>query len=134
MPILMLKSTRYVVIPGRTAKPIHVQVPVNPAHYLHVYPVDENALQGAAAGIYKHRTKSCLETLLILYSNLGDDDVTLTIGEVVAKANMCSLGTKVKPGVNSIAKQDDNKAKELRNKLKLDVNELVSNNLKPELF
>ena len=49
-----------------------------------------------------------METLLILYSNLGDDNVTLTIGEVVAEANMCSLGTKVKPGINSIAKQVDN--------------------------
>ena len=100
-PILMLKSTRHVVIPGRTARPIHVQVPVNPAHYLHVYPLDENALTGAAAGVYKFRTQQCSENLLILYSNLGDDDVTLTIGEVVAEANMCSLGTIVKPGINS---------------------------------
>ena len=48
---------------------------------------------------------------------------------------MCSLGTKVKPGINSIAKQvDKNKAKELRSKLKLDVNEIDPNDLKPELF
>ena len=66
---------------------------------------------------------------------LGDDDITLTIGEVVAKANMCSLGAKVKPEINSIAKQvDNNKAKELWNKLKLNVNEIVPNDLKPELF
>ena len=131
----MLKSTWHVVIPGRTARPIHVQVPVNPAHYLHVYPLDENALTGAAAVVYKFRTQQCSENLLILYSNLGDDDVTLTIGEVVAEANMCSLGTKVKPGINSIAKQvDNNKAQELWSKLKLNVNELVPNDLKPELF
>ena len=134
-PVLMLRSTRCVVIPGRTAKPIHVQVPVNPAHYLHVYPVDEHALQGATEAVYKFRTQSCTETLLILYANLGDDDITLTIGEVVAEANMCSLGAKVKPEINSIAKQVDNhKTKELWNKLKLNVNELVPNDLKPELF
>ena len=48
---------------------------------------------------------------------------------------MCSLGAKVKPEINSIAKQVDNhKTKELWNKLKLNVNELVPNDLKPELF
>ena len=58
-----------------------------------------------------------------------------TIGEVIAEANMCSLGTKIKPGINSIAKQvDKNKAQELWNKLKLNDNELVSNDLKPDLF
>ena len=59
----------------------------------------------------------------------------MTVGEVVAEANMCSLGTKVKPGVNTIAKQvDKNKAKELWSKLKLDFNVLVPKDLKPELF
>ena len=29
--ILMLKSAQHVITPGRTAKPISVQVPVNPA-------------------------------------------------------------------------------------------------------
>ena len=50
---------------------------------------------------------------------------------------MCSLGTKIKPRVNSIAKQvDKDRAHELWNKLKLNENELVSNNstLKPNLF
>ena len=35
-PILMLKSAWHVIIPGRTARLVRVQVPVNPAHYLHV--------------------------------------------------------------------------------------------------
>ena len=131
----MLKSARHVVIPGRTAKSVSVQVPVNPAHYLHVYPVDENATSGATAGVYKFRTQQCSEKLLILYANVGDEPVTLTIGEVIAEANMCSLGTKIKPGINSIAKQvDKNRAQELWNKSKLNDNELVSNDLKPDLF
>ena len=72
---------------------------------------------------------------MILYANLGDDDITLTIGEVVAEANMCSLGAKVKPEINSITKKVDNhKTKELWNKLKLDVNEIVPDNMKPELY
>ena len=113
-PILMLKSAQHVIIPGRTARPVSVQVPVNPAHYLHVYPLDENALDGATAGVYKFRTQQCSEKLLILYANVGDEPVTLTIGEVIAEANMCSLGTKIKPGINSIAKQvDKNRAQEL---------------------
>ena len=63
--------------------------------------------------------------------------VTLTIGEIIAKANMCSLGTKIKPKINSIAKQvDADRAHELWNKLKLNENELFSNDstLKPDLF
>ena len=48
---------------------------------------------------------------------------------------MCSLGTRIKPGINSIAKKiDKNKTQELWKKLKLDNNELVSDNLKPDLF
>ena len=72
---------------------------------------------------------------MILYANVGDEPVTLTIGEIVAKANVCSLGTKIKPRVNSIAKQvDKDRAHELWNKLKLNENELVVNDLKPDLF
>ena len=94
-PILLLKSVQHVVIPGRTAKSVSVQVPVNPAHYLHVYPVDENATSGATAGVYKFMTQQCSEKLLILYANVGDEPVTLTIGEIIAEASMCSLGTKI---------------------------------------
>ena len=90
-PILMLKSAQHVIIPGRTARPVSVQVPVNPAHYLHVYPLNEDALDGATAGVYKFRTQQFCENLLVLYTNVGDKPVTLTIGEIIAKADMCSL-------------------------------------------
>ena len=43
--------------------------------------------------------------LLILYANFEDKPVTLTIGEVIAEANVCSLGTKVKQKINSVTKQ-----------------------------
>ena len=56
-PILMQKSAQHVTIPGRTARPVSVHVPVNPAHYLHVYPLDEDELNGATAGVYKFRTQ-----------------------------------------------------------------------------
>ena len=55
--ILMLKSAQHVIITGRTARPVSVQVPVNPALYLHVYPLDEDVLDGATAGVYKFRTQ-----------------------------------------------------------------------------
>ena len=64
-PILMLKSAQHVIIPGRTARPVSVQVPVNPAHYLHVYPLNEDALDGATAGVYKFRTQQFCENLWI---------------------------------------------------------------------
>ena len=72
---------------------------------------------------------------MILFANVGDELVTLTIGEVIAEASMFSLGTKVKPGINSIAKHvDKNKAQELWSKLKLHDNKLVPQDLKPDLF
>ena len=77
-------------MPGRTARHVSVQVPVNPAHYLHEYPLNEDALDGATAGDYKFS-----ENLLILYMNVGDKLVTLTIGEIIAEADICSLGTKI---------------------------------------
>ena len=46
-PILMLRSAQHIIIPGRTARSVSVQVPVNPAHYLHVYPIDDEAIHGA---------------------------------------------------------------------------------------
>ena len=91
-PISMLRSARHVIIPGRTAQPISFQIPVNPAHYLHVYPLNKEALDGATAEIYKFRTQQFNENFVILYANVGDKPVTLTIGEVIAEANMCSLG------------------------------------------
>ena len=66
---------------------------------------------------------------------LGDDDITLTIGEIVAEANICSLGAKVKPEINSIAKKVDvHKTEELWKKLKLNVNKDVPEDVKPELY
>ena len=105
-PILMLRSAQHIIIPGRTARSVSVQVPVNPAHYLHVYPVDDEAIHGATGGVYKFRTQQFNENLLILYAN-----------EVIAEANMCSLGTEVKPKINSITKQSNlDKSKELWSK------------------
>ena len=76
-----------------------------------------------------------IENLLILYVNTGEDDISLTIGEIVAEANMCSLGEKVKPEVNSIAKKVEvHKTAELWKKLKLNVNKVVPENIKPELY
>ena len=88
-------------------------------------------------GVYKFRTQQCNENLLILYANVGDEPVTLTFNEVIAEANMGSLGTKVKPKINSITKQSNqDRSKELWSKLKLEQNEFVSSDSKlgPELF
>ena len=56
-PVLMLKSAEHVIIPSRTARHVSVHVPVNLAHYLHVYPLNEDALDGVTPGVYKFRTQ-----------------------------------------------------------------------------
>ena len=109
---------------------------MNPAHYLHVYPLDEDILDGATAGVYKFRTQQFCETLLTLYTNVGYKPVTLTIGEIIPEANMCSLETKDKPKINSITKQINlDRSNELWGKLKLEQNEFVfsDSKLRPEL-
>ena len=63
-----------------------------------------DALDGATAGVYKFRTQQFSENSLILYTNVGDELVTLTIGKIIAKADKCSLGIKIKPKINSITK------------------------------
>ena len=68
---------------------------------------------------------------------LETNQLTLTIGEIIAEADMCSFGTKIKPKINSITKQvNPDRANELWSKLKLEQNEFVSSdsNLRPELF
>ena len=75
--------------------------------------------------------------LLILYANFEDKPVTLTIGEVIAEANVCSLGTKVKQKINSVTKQvNPDRAKKLWSKLKLEHNKFTSSDsmLRTELF
>ena len=88
-----------------------------------VYLMNEDALDGATAGVYKFRTQQFNENLLILYANVGDKPVTLTVGEVISKADMCSLGTKVKLKIYSVTKQFNlDRANELWSKLKLEQN------------
>ena len=84
-PILMLSCARHVIIPGRTVRSVSVQVPVNPAYYLHVYLMDVDVLNGAPSGVYKFRTQQFSKNLLILYTDDGDKPVMLTIGEVIAE-------------------------------------------------
>ena len=94
-------------------------------------------MDGATAEVYKFMTQQFNECLLILYVNIGDKPVTLTIGVVKAKANMYSLGTEVKTKINSVTKQvKPDRAKELWSKLKFEQNKLVSSDsmLRTELF
>ena len=93
--------------------------------------MDVYALNGATGGVYKFRTQQFSKNLSILYANVGDQPVTLTIGEVIAKADMCPLGTRVKPKINSITKQSNpDRAQKLWCKLKLEHNEFVSSDSK----
>ena len=46
--------------------------------------MDVDALSGATGGVYKLRTQQFSKYLLILYENVGDELVMLTIDEVIA--------------------------------------------------
>ena len=99
--------------------------------------MDVDALNRATGGVYKFRTQPFRKNLLILYANVGNKPVMLTIGEVIAEVDMCSQETRVKPKINLITKQSNpDRAQELWSKLKLEHNEFVSSDskLKTELF
>ena len=134
-PVFGLRVAGYYTIPGKSARSIKVQVPVNPATYLHVYPVDDESLHGAAEGVYRFKTQSLVQDLLVLYANTGENEITLSIGEIVAEASMCSLGDKVKSVINSVKKTGGvQETEKLWTKLKLQQNTVVHESLKPELY
>ena len=131
-----MKTAQFYTIPGKSARSIKVQVPVNPAAYLHVFALDDEAVHGAAEGVYRFKTQSVVQDLLILYANTGENSISISVGEVVAEASMCSVGDKVKDtiNVNSVKQRDKKDVDKLFKKLKLNENTVVPEHLKPEVY
>ena len=114
-PVLRLKSSQFYTIPGKSARSIKVAVPVNPAEYLHVFALDDDAIHGAAEGVYRFKTQSIAEELLILYANTGENSINISVGEVVAEASMCSISDRIKDTVhvNSVKQQNKSNVNKL---------------------
>jgi len=54
---MLLTSKNFVTIPKRTTQAVEVNVPINPASFINVQPLDENQLDGALPVVYRHKTQ-----------------------------------------------------------------------------
>ena len=54
------------------------------------------------AAVYRHKTQEKDKFLTILYSNLSENSVILTPGEMIAHGLMCSAGRVNKPVLNAV--------------------------------
>jgi len=88
-PVLMVRNKELVTIPPKTAQGIEVKIPLNPASCLNIQPTKDSDLNGAVAGVYKHKTQDKAKYLTILYTNLSENPIILTPGVVCAHTTMC---------------------------------------------
>ena len=138
-PIMLIRSTSCVLVPAKTAKGVEVTVPLNPADYVTVYPVNESDISGAVSGIYRHKTQQKkAKYLTILYTNLSENNIVLTPGEIIGHGSMCSEVKKIKPVINIVkpAHKDKSVTDRLWSDLKLQNNEVLDEvpELKKKLY
>ena len=61
---MLLTSKNFVTIPKHTTRAIEVNVPVNPAAFINVQPLDDELLDGALPVVYRHKTQQKDKLLL----------------------------------------------------------------------
>ena len=76
---------------------VEVTIPLNPADNLTVFPVNKFDLTGTAAGVYRHKMEEKAKYLTILYMNLSENNIILTLGEIIAHVSMCAVEKKKNP-------------------------------------
>ena len=76
-PILLLTLKHFVTVPKKTTQAVEVNVPVNPASLINVQPLDEGLLDGALPAVYRHKTLHKDKSLVIMYTNLSDQDIII---------------------------------------------------------
>ncbi len=71
-PVMLLTSKNFVTIPKRTTQAVEVNVPINPASFINVQPLDENQLDGALPVVYRHKTQQKTDVILVTLNCLPD--------------------------------------------------------------
>ena len=98
---MLLTSKNFVTIPKKTTKAVEVNVPVNPASFINVQPLDDELLDGALPVVYRHKTQQKDKSLIIVYTNLSDKDVIISPNQLIAHGSMISEN-KTKPVINVV--------------------------------
>jgi len=105
-------------------------VPVNPASFINIQPLDEGLLDGALPAVYRHETQHKDKSLVIMYTNLSDQDVIISPNQLIANGSMI-FENKSKPVVNVVKKgvKDPAVTERIWAGLKLNENKILQENL-----
>ena len=127
---MLLTSKNFVTVPKQTTRAIEVNVPVNPASFINVQPLDEELLDGALPVVYRHKTQQKDKSLIIVYANLSDKDVIISPNQLIAHGSMISEN-KTKPAINIVNKgvKDPAVTDRLWAELKLNENKILQENV-----
>ena len=127
---MLLTSKNFVTILKRTTKTVEVNVPVNPASFINVQPLDDELLDGALPVVYRHKTQQKDKSLIIVYTNLSDKDVVISPNQLIAHGSMI-FENKTKPVVNVIKKgvKDPAITERIWADLKLNENKILKENV-----
>ena len=129
-PVMLLTSKNFVTIPKQTTRAIEVNVPVNPASFINVQPLDDELLDGALPVVYRHKTQQKDKPLVIVYVNLSDKDVIISPNQLIAHGSMISEN-KTKPIINVLNKgvKDPAVTDRIWAELKLNENKILQENV-----
>ena len=129
-PILLLTSRHFVTVPKKTTQAVECNVPVNPASFINIQPLDEGLLDGALPAVYRHETQHKDKSLVIKYTNLSDQDVIISPNQFIANGSM-NFESKSKPVVNVVKKgvKDPAVTERIWAGLKLNENKILQENL-----
>ena len=129
-PILLLTSKNFIKIPKKTTQAIEVHVPVNPVSLINVQPIDEGLLDGALPAVYRHKTQQKDKSLVIMYTNLSEKDIIISLNQLKAHGSMI-FENKSKPVVNVLKKgvNDPAVTERIWAELKLNENKILQENV-----
>ena len=105
-------------------------MPVNPASLINVQPLDKGLLDGALPAVYHHKTLQKDKSLVIMYTNLSDQDIIILPNQLIGHGFML-FENKSKPVVNVVKKgvKDPVVTERIWVELKLNENKILQENL-----
>ena len=98
-----MTSKHLVTIPKKTTQALEVNLPVNPASLINVQTLEEGLLDGALPAVYRHKTLQKDKSLVIMYTNLSEQDIIISPNQLIGHGSML-FENKSKLDVNIVKK------------------------------
>ena len=104
-------------------------VPINPASFIKLQPLDEGVLDGALPAVYRHKTQHKDKSLVIMYTNLSEQDIVISPNQLIGHGSMI-FEHKSKPDMNVVKKwvEDPAVTERIWAELKLNENKILQEN------